>query len=296
MSFIQRYFGLLLLLSCLIGLIVPSTGDSAPVIVIISLAFIIFCSYFQINFTTSSFTTDLGISLKFWLLRYIVIPVASFLLFKWISEFYALVILLCFILPSAVSSPSFSAIYGGKPALSLKVLIYSSFMAVLTIPFIMSRLAGSSATIKADQILLTLIYTIVLPFIIHLPLRKFRAIKGIIGKYNALFTFIGLSTIFIIATARNKTAIIARPELVGLFALYALLIYVAMYLTGYYLFPSQSLAVRRTFSISSGANNIGLGVTITALFFQGEMNIFFIVSQLIWVLMLVPLRRIFVRA
>jgi hypothetical protein len=169
-------------------------------------------------------------------------------------------------------------------------------MAVFTIPFLMSWLAGSPAAIKADQMLLTLIYTIILPFIIHLPLRKFSSLKSIIGKYNALFTLIGLSTIFIVATARNKTAIIARPELVSLFALYALLIYVAMYVIGYYLFPSQSLVVRRTFSISSGANNIGLGVTITALFFQGEMNIFFIVSQLIWVLMLVPLRRIFVRS
>jgi predicted Na+-dependent transporter len=57
--------------------------------------------------------------------------------------------------------------------------------------------------------------------------------------------------------------------------------------------PAKSREVRLTMSISSGANNIGLGVTITALFFPGNMNVFFIVAQLAWVIALIPLRKIF---
>lgn len=292
MSFIQRYFGLLLLLSCLIGMIVPSVGDHTSLIVILSLAFIIFCSFFQINFTTPALTSDFNISAKFWLVRYVCIPVIVFFAFKWISDFYALVLLLSFLLPAAVSSPAFTAIFGGKPDLSLKILVYSSFLAVLTIPFLMTLLLGTSIKIKTGEMMLTLVYTIVLPFLLHFPLRKINAVKEAIGRYNALFTLIGLSIIFILVTARNKPAIIGNPELVGLFAVEALALYTIMYLAGYYLFPSQHIQIRKTFSISSGANNIGLGVTITALFFPGEMNIFFIVSQLAWVVMLIPLRRL----
>jgi BASS family bile acid:Na+ symporter len=293
MQFIQRYFGILLLISCLIGMAVPSFGERTSLIVIFSLAFIIFCSFFQINFSAEFLFTDFAISIKFWLLRYVAIPVIAYFAFKWISDFYALVLLLSFLLPAAVSSPSFSVMFGGKPDLSLKILVYSSFMAVLTIPFLMTLLLGSALDVSAGKMLLTLVYTIVIPFILHLPLRQVKVVKQLTGRYNALFTLIGLGAIFIVVTARNKPAILGNPALIGLFAVEALVLYSLLYLAGYYLFSSQSTQVRRTFSISSGANNIGLGVTITALFFPGEMNIFFIVSQLAWVVMLIPLRKSF---
>jgi len=293
MRIIHRYFGMLLLISCLIGLVVPSVGSGTSLIVIVSLAFIIFCSFFQVNFSSSALATDITLSFKFWLARYVIIPVIAYFSLKWISEFYALVLLLSFILPAAVSSPAFTAIFGGKPELSLKILLYSSFLAVITIPILMRMLGGSAIHVSAGQMLLTLVYTIVVPFVLHLPLRHINAVKEIVGRYNAMFTLLALGTIFIVVTARNKPAILANPQKVGLYALIALVIYAIMYILGYYLFPNLHRDVRRTFSISSGANNIGLGVTITALFFPGDMNIFFIVSQLILVLMLIPLRKAF---
>jgi bile acid:Na+ symporter, BASS family len=292
MRFIRHYFGMLLLLSCLIGLLVPSLGKSTPLIVMFSLAFIIFCSFFQINFSPESLFTDLAVSLKFWGLRYVVLPSLVYFVFKWISSFYAPVLLLSFLLPAAVSSPSFAAIFGGKPDLSLKVLVYSSFLSVITIPYLMTLFLGSSVELETGKMLLTLIYTLVVPFILHLPLRKIRIVRDMTDRYNALFTLIGLSTIFIAVTAHNRPAILGNPDLVGWYAIIALVIYSAMYLSGYFLFPSQPASIRKTFSISSGANNIGLGVTITTLFFPGDMNIFFIVSQLAWVVVLIPLRKL----
>lgn len=292
MHLINRYFGLFLLLSCFIGLLVPTVGDITSPIVIFSLAFIIFNSFFKISFSAESLLSDFTIAITFWFVRFVAVPVIAFFIFKWISGFYAPILLLSFLLPAAVSSPSFSAIFGGKPDLSLKVLVYSSFLAVLTIPLLMSLLLDASIRVPAGSMLLTLVYTIILPFLVHLPLRKIRFVKETAARYNALFTLAGLCTIFVVVTARNKPEIMGNIELVGLFAVEALLLYGVMYLAGYYMFYKQSLAIRRTFSVSSGANNIGLGVTLTALFFPGEMNIFFIVSQLAWVVMLIPLRRL----
>jgi predicted Na+-dependent transporter len=295
MRFIQRYFGILLLISCLIGMVVPSVGDSTSMIVILSLAFIIFCSFFQINFTAEFLVTDFAISIKFWFLRYVIIPIAVYFAFKWISNFYALVLLLTFLLPAALSYPSFSVLFGGKPDLSLKILVYSSFLAVLTIPFLMRLLLSSSINVSTGKLLLTMVYTIIIPFILHLPLRKVKPVREVFGRYNSLLTLIGLCSIFVVVTARNKPAILGNPKLIGLFAVEALILYSVLYLVGFFLFPSQPADSRKTFSISSGANNIGLGVTLTALFFPGEMNIFFIVSQLAWVVMLIPLKRLFGR-
>jgi predicted Na+-dependent transporter len=293
MQFIHRYFGLLLLISCLVGLIVPSFGDVTPRLVMIALAFIIFCSFFQIEFSPVALAADFTLSLQFWLIRFILIPVAVFLILKWFSEFYALLMLLIFLLPAAVASPSFTILFGGKPDLSLKILIYSSFLSVLSIPLIMGLLPGALVKVNAGQLLMTMVYTIVLPFLIHLPMRRISFVRTVIGRYNALFTLLGLGMIFIAATARNKPAILANPALVGLYAIIALLLYFSLYLIGYLLMPAKSRQVRLTMSISSGANNIGLGVTITALFFPGNMNVFFIVAQLAWVIALIPLRKIF---
>jgi predicted Na+-dependent transporter len=293
MRFIQRYFGLLLLLSCMIGMMVPSFGDITPRLVMIALAFIIFCSFFQIELSPGALAADFTLSLQFWLIRFVLMPVLVFFVLKWLSGFYALLMLLILLLPAAVASPAFTILFGGKPELSLKILIYSSFLSVLSIPLIMGLLPGSLVKVNAGQLLMTMVYTIVLPFLIHLPLRNISRVRHIINRYNALFTLLGLGMIFIAATARNKPAILDNPALVGLYAVIALFLYFILYLTGYLLMPAKPRQVRLTMSISSGANNIGLGVTITALFFPGNMNIFFIVAQLAWVIALIPLRRIF---
>jgi len=293
MAFIRKYFGTLLLVSCLLGMVVPPFGDATPHIVLFALAFIIFCSFFQVGFSRDTLRADLRISLWFWLLRYTLIPLAVFGALLPFSTFYALALLLMLLLPAAVSSPSFAILFGGKPDLSLKVLLYSSFLAVLTIPLCLGWLAGSLARVSPVDMLLTLVFTMVVPFLVHLPLRRVALVRNLAGQYNPLWTLLGLSTIFITATARNKPAILENPSLVLLYASLAIVLYFMLYLVGYYLLPNHSALVKRTFSISSGANNIGLGVTLTALFFPGNMNIFFIVAQLAWVLALVPLRRIF---
>jgi predicted Na+-dependent transporter len=293
MQFIRKYFGLLLLLSCMIGMIVPSFGDITPRLVMIALAFIIFCSFFQIEFSPGALAADFTMSLQFYLIRFVLMPVVVFLVLKSFSEFYAVLMLLIFLLPAAVSSPSFTILFGGKPDLSLKILVYSSFLSVVSIPLIMGLLPGALVKVNAGQLLMTMVYTIVLPFIIHLPLRRVSRVRNTIARFNALFTLLGLGMIFIAATSRNKPAILGNPALVGLYAVIAILLYFILYWIGYMLMPTKPRQVRVTTSISSGANNIGLGVTITALFFPGNMNVFFIVAQLAWVVALIPLRKIF---
>src|SRR5665647_843700 len=105
---------------------------------------------------------------------------------------------------------------------------------------------------------MTMVYTIVLPFLIHLPLRKISRVRSTIVRYNAFFTLLGLGMIFIAATARNKQEILGNPALVGLYAVIAILLYFFLYWIGYILMPTKPRQVRVTMSISSGANNIGL--------------------------------------
>jgi hypothetical protein len=66
--------------------------------------------------------------------------------------------------------------------------------------------------------------------------------------------------------------------------------YLILYLIGFYINYKNAKGNRIAFSVSSGANNIGMGVTLTMLFFPGDINVFFIVSQLAWIFVLIPMR------
>ena len=65
MKQINRFFSVILLGACLAGMFIPSFGESTAIIVIVSLALIIFSSFFQINLSFQSLMTDFKISVLF---------------------------------------------------------------------------------------------------------------------------------------------------------------------------------------------------------------------------------------
>jgi hypothetical protein len=72
---------MLLLFSCMIGLLLLLWGRSTSLIVILSLAFIIFC-FFSDQFLGICHVRRYGDSLAFWLVRYVIIPVIAILLLR----------------------------------------------------------------------------------------------------------------------------------------------------------------------------------------------------------------------
>lgn len=289
-SWINRYFGLILLLAAIAGLFVPSPDEDTSTLIIVSLAVIIFTSFFKVDLNRRLIVDDLIPASGYFIMRFVVLPVAVFFLLDLISSFYAVTFLLILLLPAAVSSPAFTAMYHGQVSLSLKILIFSSFLSILTIPLCCDLLLAKEVEIDSRNLLLTMIYTIVVPFIVHLPFRGIAPVRKVMTDNSPLVTALGLIVVFIAATSRNRDVIFSNPLKVLLYTLISLISYFLLYLIGYYLLPGQDKPRRISYSVSSGANNIGLGVTITALFFTGETNVFFIVAQLSWIFMLIPMR------
>lgn len=288
---INRFFSVILLGATLTGMFLPSFGDLTDFVVIVSLALVIFSSFFQINLSFRTLMTDFRTSVWFIVARFVALPIVLYYLIEPFSSLSALMVLLLLLLPAAVSSPAFSVLFGGKADLSLKILLLTSFLSIVTIPFILRLLLGSATEVPVTSLMLTLLWTIVIPFLIHLPLRKVKAVRTIMLQYNSLFTLICLCVLGMTVTARNKTTILENPEMIGVYAVVSFMIYAAMYMLGYLFVPKGSTGIRKTLAVSSGANNIGLGVTLTTLFFAGQVNVFFIVAQIIWVLVLIPVRR-----
>ena len=106
-------------------------------------------------------------------------------------------------------------------------------------------------------------------------------------------TLVSLSLIFIFAIARNKTAILGNlPQLLE-FLVVSIGFYGTLYLAGWLLFFRQSRENKITYAVSSGMNNIGLAVSLAALYLPSQICVFLIVSEFAWVGILVPVKYVF---
>lgn len=292
---INDYLGLILLISVAAGLLVPYIKANNSLIIILALGCVIFVSYFQISLNREIFSSDLRTLPAFYIFRFLILPVIVYYIFIWWSSFYAVAFFLLLLLPAAVSSPAFTAIFGGNIALSLKIVIISSFAAIITVPGLCHWIIARQVPIDSNQMFLIMIYTIVVPFIFHLPFRTNKIINQSINDGGPLITVIGLTIIIVVSTSKNKDIILSDPKKMLLYAGISVLFYLCLYLIGFFIMSRQEPRKRISFSVSSGANNIGIGVTLTMLFFPGEMNVFFIVSQISWIFVLIPMRYFYKR-
>jgi bile acid:Na+ symporter, BASS family len=289
-QFINRYLGILMLLSGIAGLFIDVGDADISLVIILSLGTVIFASYFRIAFTKEIFSSDLRQIPVFYLIRFLALPFVAYFLFDWWSPFYAVSFFLLLLMPSAVSSPAFSAIFGGNVGLALKILVVTSFASIFTIPFLSRWILARDVAIDSQHMFLIMVYTILIPFFLHLPVRRSKQTCSIIKSNGPLITVLGLMTIFLFSTARNRDLIFAEPMKVLIYAGISILFFMLLYLLGFFMMRRQDFDKRVAYSVCSGANNIGIGVTITMLFFPGEINVFFIVAQIAWNFALVPMR------
>lgn len=294
-AFINRFFGLILLLAAVSGLFIPAISLDTATLIIISLAVIIFASFFKVGLNRSLFIDDLVPASGYFVMRFVILPVAAYFLIGLLNPFYANAFLLLLLLPAAVSSPAFVAMFNGNVSLSLKILVFSSFLSILTIPVFCGLLLSKEINIEGRHLFYTMIYTIVIPFMVHLPLRRFKGLRRIITQNSPLITALGLIIVFVAATSNNRSIILENPVKVLLYTFLSVISYLVLYFIGFYFVYHQDKPRRISYSVSSGANNIGLGVTLTTLFFPGEVNVFFIIAQLSWIFMLIPMRYFYAR-
>jgi predicted Na+-dependent transporter len=292
-DFVNQYFSLILSISCLIGFIVPNFGSFTLLAIPLLLAIVIFASFFQMDFTREVMAENLKKSLTFYLLRYILLPILVFFCFRAVSPFYASAFFLMLLLPSAVSSPAFSGIFRGNINLSITTVIISNSLVPLIIPAFCAQLFHNSHPINGLKMFQTLFLTIILPLILHFPVRRAKAVKQFFVDNNSIIAVFGISLVFVLAIAKYKIELVENVAFIPKFLAISFALYVLLYFAGWFLIPKNSRENKLTNSTSSGANNIGLGVAITILYFSPEINIFFIVAQFTWALTLIPVKIFF---
>lgn len=294
-NFISKNFSYILVGTFWIGFIIPSPGQYSSYAILFFLFSIIFASFFQLDLDKKIIKNNLKKTLRYYVFRFLIIPMLVYFIFFPFSDFFAVILLLLMLLPSAVSSPAVTAILKANVNLSLTIVVFSNLLSIIFIPLFSIFLIKTTTPIAVDKLLFTLLFTIILPLILSLLLRNVRSFKTHIVKQIPLITIIGLSSIAILAIAKNKETILNNLGNIVEYLAIALVAFIVIYALGWFLQIRNKYPEKASFSVTSGLNNIGLGISLTALYFPADISIFFAVAIIAWVVMLIPVKIIIMK-
>ncbi|MFW5804715.1 MAG: bile acid:sodium symporter family protein [bacterium] len=289
-DFISRNFSFILLLSMVIGLFIPSPGEISSFLILGLLFIVIFCSFFQFDFDKEEIIRNSKVGVIFSIGRYVVLPFLLYYILVPFSEFYAFGAFFVSLMPAGVSSPAVTGILKGNFNLSVLICISSSILVVITVPVFVPVFMMGDKDIQGLILLKTLFFTILLPFFLHLLFRPIQSVKNRIAKNLPVIVVICLSIILMIASAKNKTEILNNPFQLIDFIIFSFLVLSMLYLVGFTMIYNTSLKNKITNSISSGLNNMGLAVSLAILFLPHKFAVMYIVSELAWVSLLIPVK------
>lgn len=290
-EFAKKYFNLILFLSTVAGFTLPRPGELSGPFILAVLFFIIFSSSFKVDFSPAFFRSQTRTVIGFYVLRFLALPVVLFWIIHPFSPFYATGIFLLCALPAGVTSPAFTNVFSGNVTLALALLILSSSFTPLVLPYLGGMLMAEELQVDLFRLFFTLFITVILPYLVHLPLRRFYKINHWMQHHDSFISIAGIAVIFALAIAEYRPVLLNETEQIIPYFLVSLSAFLFLYLFGWWVLFSTPKTDKIALFFSSGANNVALGVVISFLYFPAQTGVFFVVCEVVWVLVLIPARR-----
>lgn len=289
LGWLQRHTFLVLLGSFALGLTLPGL-ESTPASALISiLALQLFLACFRSTVQEMRGIQPLTV-LFCCTARYCILPVLLYFLSLWIAPNYSIGILLLALIPAGVSSPAFVTIYGGNVALAITLVLVSSLLALITIPFGFSAFSIAQVQVDGWAMLRTLLWVLVLPFLCHLPLRRIPKLFQWMNQYATKFIVVLMAALLVLVAARQRANILSDTTHIWSILFWSALVYFLFYVVGWRLSWRESLPNRVSYTLVSGVNNIMLGTLLATIYFPGDTTTFLLLSNLPWIIVLMPVQ------
>ncbi|HQK37789.1 MAG TPA: hypothetical protein PLC81_09140 [Bacteroidales bacterium] len=292
-SITEKYFSLILILASFAALLIPQPGTNSASWLLVLLAIIIFASFFRVSLGDGKITVLMHQATVYVIVRFLILPLVVFFLVLPFSSFYAFCLAFLILMPAAVASPTYVSLFGFPVDMPVLILVFSSFFSILTIPVFTPVLFHGEVHIASWPLLKAVMLTILLPFLAHLPMRRIPKISQGISDNLSLITSTCLVIMLLIAISLNRDLILSRPSEVITDFLIGILAYILMYLAGWFMAFRRGISDKIGYSISSGMNNIGLGISLSILYLKPEVSVFLIMAEFVWVFILLPVRIFF---
>ncbi len=288
-TFIENHFGFVLVLSCFAGLVVPGLPSLPDNSAIITLAMLTFVSCYRLHeggFSAIAWR-DVGL---FCILRYMLLPLALWALALLVAPDYAMGIFLLALLPSAVSSPAFCTMFGGRVPNAFAIVVISTLASPLLIPLQFALIGSAQIAPSPLPLFATLAWCVFAPMIVSALVRKQRALAGFINGNHKMLSIVLVAFIIALVIAKQRELILGN--LAGLLAPFTivLLCFASFIFAGLLFGAKKPREERVTYAVCSGFNNAAMGVSLALVHFSPQVVLFVAVSEMGWALLPLMMR------
>jgi predicted Na+-dependent transporter len=278
-----------LVLSSLAGLAIPGLTRLPDQTAILILALLTFVACYRLR-DGGLRGIRWGDIMVFYLLRFGLLPLAMYFVARHIIPDYAVSILLLSALPSAVSSPAFTHIFGGAVAPAFGIAILSQTLAPFMIPLQFSFVDGHQIAPSPAHLFTTLVWCIFVPLIIYSLVRNHHKSGIYIHARGKFYSILLVGAVIALAVAKQRDVILADPAGLVVPFLITLCCYAIYILFAWALSYRHLRGERIAAATCSGFNNAALGVSLALMHFPAPVILFVAASEISWSLLPALLR------
>ncbi|MCK6544765.1 bile acid:sodium symporter [Myxococcota bacterium] len=293
-TLVSRHAGFVFLAASLLGLVIPGLDRVPPQLVLALVGTVIFLACFKVDPVELRGLRPLALG-TFWAWRFVAVPVLLYVAAaRWFPE-HALAILVLGLMPPAVATPGLVAILEGNVALALALLVGGTIVTPIVVPPIVAHFAGQGV-VELDPMILarTLFFAVVLPILVHAPLRKFENFTAGVRRNLGTLSVSLISVSMALVVAQRRAVLLDDPSKIAGSLVLAFAVYFLFYGIGLAV-PRVRRGDRIAFALCSGANNIVLGISLAVLHLSPADGAWAVTCLVPWSLGMVPLRRLAAR-
>ncbi|MDD2474295.1 MAG: bile acid:sodium symporter [Dysgonamonadaceae bacterium] len=291
--FIEKYFWVFFIAGLLMGLIIPVYNDNLmsllkPLLMVMLFLVFLKTDVAQIFTKIRNYKQMTFLSLSFML----VIPLLLFFVINLFDQTLAIGVLLLTAMPAAVASPALTDIVKGNIALSTSIVIITSLIAPLTVPFLFWLIQFEGLSVNPLWLFKDLAIVIIIPVIASQLIKKYA--HNIIVKNDHVITSVNviiLSFMVYIAMASQREVILS--DFTGIlwhtFLLY--IVSILLHFIGYFMGFKEDNKGKIAITIASAYKNNGMAIVLAALYFEPAILILMVLSELPWNTLLIPYRK-----
>lgn len=224
-----------------------------------------------------------GRTALYFCIRYMVLPTILWVVAARIDPLLGISILLLTLAPAGAASPGVTALYGGNVALTIVLLVVTSLSAPFLIPIAIRITVARSIDVDVMQVFRSLLLTILVPLLAHLPVRRLPKVSEWIRENDSLFVVPTIGVLVVMVIARQRAVILDAPSLIATYLIASAILFALYFVVGWGISSGLGQSDRTSYALASGVNNTAMGIVVAYLYFPPEVSIFFVAAEIAWI-------------
>ena len=293
-SFIEKYFWIFFIAGLILGLFFPVFNDFLmtmlkPMLMVMLFLIFLKTDIAEIITNMKNYEQMIFLTLSFM----IVIPLLFYFIIQTFDQTLAVGVLLLLSMPPAVASPALTDIAKGNIALSTSIMIITSIVAPLTVPFLFWTIQFDGLSVSPWWLLKDLALIIIIPVIASQLVKRYAS-KFIEKRENALTSVNILILTLMVYIAMGSQREVILSDFTGILwhTLVLYIVSILLHFIGHLMGLKEDLKGKIAITIGSGYKNNGMAIVLAALYFQPAILVLMVLSELPWNTLLIPYKKV----